>query len=318
MPGRSPAPCSIVARSDMNLARVDLVTLALFVAVARNGSISAGARQSHLAVAAASKRISDLEAAVGTPLLYRQATGVELTEAGQTCFSHAVGILEDVERMAGVLSDYASGTRGQVRIWANTSAITQFLADDLAAFLQQHPTIRVEIEEQNSNDIVSALMENRADIGIFADRTPSSTLTTLPYREDELVVVAPPDHPLTAFEAVDFVDTLAYDFVGLSRNTSLAARLLEESSRIEKPFPLRIQVRSFDAMCRMVRAGLAVGILPRIAAEPHAQAMQLKIVPLRDAWARRMLQVGVRDANALTVSSRMLVTHLCGAHSPFA
>lgn len=301
----------------MNPARFDLVTLALFVAVARHGSISAGARQSNLAVAAASKRISDLEAAVGTALLYRQATGVELTEAGQTCFRHAVGVLQDVERMAGVMSGYASGERGQVRIWANTSAITQFLADDLASFLKQHPTIRVEIEEQNSNDIVAALIENRADIGIFADRTPASTLTTLPYHEDELVVVAPAGHPLTAFDAVNYVDTLEYDFVGLSRNTSLAARLVEESSRIERPFPLRIQVRSFDAMCRMVRAGLAVGILPRIAAEPHVQAMQLCIVPLRDAWARRMLQVGVRDPNALTVSSRMLVSHLCGDASPF-
>jgi DNA-binding transcriptional LysR family regulator len=302
----------------MNLARFDLLTLSVFVAVARHGSISAGARHSNLAVAAASKRISDLEAAVGTPLLFRHATGVELTEAGQTCFRHAIVILEDVERMAGVMSDYATGARGQVRIWANTSAITQFLADDLAIFLREHPTIRVEVEEHNSNDIVSALIENRADIGIFADRTPSSTLVTLPYREDELVVVAPPGHPLTEFDAVDFADTLAYDFVGLSRNTSLAARLLEESSRIERTIPLRIQVHSFDAICRMVRAGLAVGILPRIAAEPHAQAMQLRIVPLRDAWARRMLQVGVRDAQALTVSSRLLVTHLCGPYSPFA
>jgi hypothetical protein len=96
----------------MNLARFDLVTLGLFVAVARLGSISAGARQSHLAVAAASKRISDLEAAVGAPLLYRHAAGVELTEAGQACFRHAVGILQDVERMAGALSDFAAGTRG--------------------------------------------------------------------------------------------------------------------------------------------------------------------------------------------------------------
>ena len=57
----------------MNLARIDLVTRALFVAVARQGSISAGARQSHLAVGAASKRISDLETTLGTALLYRNA-----------------------------------------------------------------------------------------------------------------------------------------------------------------------------------------------------------------------------------------------------
>ncbi|MGO4611188.1 LysR substrate-binding domain-containing protein, partial [Variovorax sp. 2RAF20] len=87
-------------------------------------------------------------------------------------YHHALTILQDVERMAGVMSDYASGVRGQVRVCANTSAITQFLPDDLAAFMRQHPTIRIELEEQNSGEIVAALVENRADVGIFADRTP--------------------------------------------------------------------------------------------------------------------------------------------------
>lgn len=177
----------------MNLARFDLVTLGLFVAVARQGSISAGARQSHLAVAAASKRISDLETAVGAPLFFRHAAGVQLTEAGQACFHHALTILQDVERMAGVMSDYASGVRGQVRVCANTSAITQFLPDDLASFMQRHPTIRIELEEQNSRDIVAALVENRADVGIFADRTPAAGLMTVEYRQDELVIITPPD-----------------------------------------------------------------------------------------------------------------------------
>jgi DNA-binding transcriptional LysR family regulator len=301
----------------MNLARFDLVTLSLFVAVARHGSISAGARQSHLAIAAASKRISDLEAAIGTALLYRHASGVELTEAGQTCFRHALGILQDVERMAGVMSDYASGVRGQVRMWANTSAITQFLPDDLATFMQLHPTIRIELEEQNSSDIVAAIVENRADVGIFADRTPALSLTTFVYREDELVVVTPHGHPLAERGAVRYADTLEYDFVSLPPATSLAARLLEESSRIDRTFRLRIQVRSFDAMCRMVMARLGVGILPRIAAEPHVKSMHLALVPLEDVWARRSLLIGMRDPNALAVSARLLVTHLCGDAVPF-
>lgn len=201
----------------MNLARFDLVTLGLFVAVARLGSISAGARQSHLAVAAASKRISDLEAAVGSPLLYRHAAGVELTEAGQACFRHAVGILQDVERMAGALSDFAAGTRGLVRVWANTSSITQFLADDLAAFMLANPAIRIALEEQDSGDIVAALRENRADLGIFAAGTPCEGLQSFDYREDDLALVTPRGHPLAGRKQARFAEAADFDFVSLPR-----------------------------------------------------------------------------------------------------
>ena len=214
----------------MNIARIDLVTLSLFVSVARQGSISAGARQSHLAVGAASKRISDLEAALDTQLLYRNAAGVRLTEAGQACLVHALRVLQEVEQMAGTLSDFAQGVRGQVRIAANTSSLTQFLPEDLAAFMEAHPAVRIDLEEQNSNDIVTAVQENRADIGIFADRTPAPGLVTTSYRRDELVLIVPQRHPLAGEARVAFADTLAYDYVGLPPATSLATRLAEKAA----------------------------------------------------------------------------------------
>jgi len=296
----------------INLSRFDLVTLALFVATARHGSISAGARQLNLAVGAASRRIADLEDAVKTPLLYRRASGVELTEPGQACLQHAMRILQDVEQMAGMMSAYSSGTKGQVRIAANTSSITQFLPEDLSGFMASHPDIRIELEEQNSSVIVAAVAENRADVGIFADRTPAAGLVTYPYRDDELVLIAPRAHPLAARRGVPFRDTLAYEYVSLPDATSLASRMLEESSRLDRPLRLRIQVRSFDAICRMVATGMGVGILPRIAAAPHAKSMGLKLVALEDAWARRSLLLGVRSPDALTAPARLLVAHLRG------
>jgi DNA-binding transcriptional LysR family regulator len=294
----------------MNLARIDLVTLALFVAVARLGSISAGARQSHLAVGAASKRISDLEAALGTGLFFRNAVGVELTDAGQACLMHASRVLHEVDQLASTLSDFAHGVRGQVRISANTSSITQFLPEDLAAFMEMHPAVRVDLEEQNSVDVVAAVNENRADIGIFADRTPCEGLTTVPYRRDELVLVVPLSHPLSTRESMAFADTLDFDYVGLPPTTSLASRLQEESARLARAIRLRIQVRSFDGICRMVVATGGIGILPRIAAEPHARSMQLKLIPLEDEWARRWLLLGVRDADTLALASRLVLAHL--------
>ncbi|CAM3402299.1 LysR substrate-binding domain-containing protein [Bordetella sputigena] len=297
----------------MNLARIDLVTLALFVSVARLGSISAGARQARLAVGAASKRISDLEAALGSPLLFRKAAGVELTDAGQACLAHATRILQEVDQMAGTLSDYAQGVRGQVRIAANTSSITQFLPDDLSRFMTEHPAVRIDLEEQNSTDIVAAVVENRADIGIFGERTPEAGLQTFPYRRDELMLVVPDSHPLAARASVAFAETLEYDYVSLPPSTSLASLLAQECARLELPMKLRIQVRSFDAICRMVVATRGIGVLPRIAAEPHARSMQLKLIPLTDDWTRRWLLLAVRDVETLTQAARMLLTQLRAA-----
>ena len=165
-----------------------------------------------------------------------------------------------------------------------------------------HPAVRIDLEEQNSSDIVTAVLENRADIGVFADRTPADGLATFPYRLDELVLIVPQRHPLAGEPQVAFADTLAYDYVGLPPATSLATRLADESGRLGRAIRLRIQVRSFDAICRMVSATRGVGILPRIAAEPHARSMPIKLIPLTDEWARRWLLLGVRDADTLTLS----------------
>lgn len=294
----------------MNPARLDLVSLALFVNVAREGSISGGARRSHLAVGAASRRISDLETALGAPLLYRLSSGVELTDAGHACLAHAQRVLYEVGQMSASLSDFAHGLRGQVRIAANTSSLTQFLPEDLALFMDEQPGVRIDLEEQNSGDVVQLVRDNRADLGIFAERTPCAGLETVPYRCDELVLVCPPGHPLDRHRSVSFMDTIGFDYVGLPPATSLAMRLQEESARLEQTLRLRIQVRSFDAICRMVATTRMIGILPRRAAAPHARSMKLRLIGLKDEWALRWLLLGVRDSDVLSPATRHLLAHL--------
>lgn len=294
----------------MNPGRLDLISLALFVAVARLGSISAGARHVHLAVGAASRRISDLEGAVGTPLLFRNASGVVPTDAGAAFLAQAQRVLQEVDRLTGVMADYACGVRGQVRVAANTSSITQFLPEDLSVFMAGHPAVRIALEEQNSDVVVEAVLDNRADLGIFADRTDARGLVTVPYREDELVLIVPQRHALAGRERVAFADALAYDCVSLPANTSLATRLREEGERLGRTIRMRIEVRSFDAICRMVVATQAVGVLPRLAAQPHALSMPIQLLALDDAWARRTLLIGVRDPEALSAPARRLWLHL--------
>lgn len=295
----------------MNLHRLDLVSLSLFNLVVRTGSISKGADLAHLAVGAASKRISDLEAAVGTELFERHSRGVTLTVAGDALHRHAQRILNDVDQLAADLSDYASGVLGVVRLWVNTSAVTQFLPRELASFVKANPGIRIELEERNSSEIVLAVLDGRADLGIFADRTPTLGLDIVNYREDRLVLVVPRGHPLARRRSVRFEEASDYDFVSLPGGTSLAGRLQAATEALGRRLKLRIQVRSFDAMCQMVAVGLGVGVLPREAIQPHLRSMNLREIELEDAWTHRKLVIGLRDANAVPRHVRTLIDHLC-------
>ena len=302
----------------MNLHRLDLVSLSLFSLVVRTGSISRGAELAHLAVGAASKRISDLEDSVGAELFERHSRGVTLTLAGQALQRHAQRILADVDQLAADLSDHASGIVGVVRLVANTSAVTQFLPADLARFVAAHAGIRIEMEELDSREVVLAVVDGRADLGIFAERTHSFGLQTLPYRRDRLVLVVPAAHalaqrgdgtPLTLAELTE------HDFVSLPAETSLAQRLAAETANLGRRLRVRIHVRSFDAMCQMVAAGLGIAVLPDAAVQPHLRSMGLARLEIAGAWVERELLLGVRDLAALPRPVRSLLDHLVAPSS---
>jgi DNA-binding transcriptional LysR family regulator len=306
------APHTSVWAPNMNVHRLELVSLSLFSLVARSGSISKGAALAHLAVGAASKRITDLEAAVGVALFERHSRGITLTAAGHALLQHAQRILKDVDVLSADLSDYAAGVVGVVRLSANTSAITQFLPTEIAAFAQANPHIRIELEEQNSDQVAMAVVDGRADFGILAGGTPVLGLQTMPYRRDRLVLVVPQRHPLAKRRTLALGDAIDYDFVSLSQSTSLAGLLDAAATSLGKRLKVRIRVRSFDAMCMMVAANLGIAVLPAAAVRPHLPAMGLREIAMSDDWAHRELLICARDLNALPKPARLFVNHLSG------
>ena len=296
--------------SSINPARLDFVTLRLFCAVVQAGSITAGAAQCGLALSAASRRLSDFEAAAGTDLLIRGARGVKLTAAGHVAWQHATRLFHGFQLFSAEVGEYARGIRGHVRLWANMSALTEFLPAMLAGFVQRYPDIRVEVEEQLSQDIVQALRQGVADLGVFAEGTPADGLVVERYQSDRLVLVCPKDHPLAACSVIRFADCLAYDFVGLNRGSSLLALTSTAAANAGRPLHLRVQVRSFDAMCQMIAAGLGVGVLPLDACHVMLPARGLAAVTLSDPWAHRWLVLGHPDEDRLSQAACLLLRHV--------
>ena len=290
--------------------RFDLTDLRLFCDVADAGSITAGAEKSALALAAASTRSRGMEDALGAPLLIRSRQGVTLTEAGRTLLKHARTMLAQSARLREDLSAFAGGMSGEVRLLANTNALTEFLPEALSAFLADHPQISVDLEERLSDEIVGLVAEGAADVGIVAGTVDVGALTTYPFRSDRFVVVTAKDHPLAERPAVSFAEVLDYDLVGLERSSSLQRFLVGKAAREGKPLRLRVQLRSFDAVCRLVECGVGVGVVPATTAARAAKTMALAITDLADDWAIRDLTIVVRAAGELRAYAKALVESL--------
>lgn len=292
--------------------RLDLTTLLLFVAVCERGSIGKAAETEFMAPSAVSKRLSDLETTVGTPLLIRHARGVTPTPAGQSLLHHARTVLFSLDKMQGELSEYADGVRGHVRVHANISATVQFLPEDLGGFIRAHDAIKIDLEEHLSTEVLRAVQEGAADLGIchVGDDAQTQQLQSLPYRQDQLVLIVPARHPLATRADMPFADSLDWDHVGLHANSSIYRAMHSAAMASGRNIRLRIRVTGLDAMCRMIHNGLGVGLMPRRAFELMRGVGDLQVVALTDHWATRRIDLVARDFSSLPVSARLLVDHL--------
>jgi DNA-binding transcriptional LysR family regulator len=219
-------------------------------------------------------------------------------------------LFQGLERFNSELSDYSEGIRGHVRLWANMSSLTEYLPKILHEFLSEHADIVVELEEQLSGDIARALIDGIADIGVLAAETPMDGLTVRPFQTNELVLLCHATHPLAKRKTVDFKTCLAYDFVGLNRGSSLLELTSRAAEKEGQHMHMRVQVRSFDAMCHMIAAGLGVGVLPLGACVSQVQALKLKTVPIKDVWAQRQLVVAFNPLRELSPSAQLLMQQL--------
>lgn len=298
--------------------RFDLTDLLVFRNIAEAGSITRGAERSNLALAAASTRIRHMEETLVAPLFIRSRQGVSLTPAGLTLLQHARTMLEQAERLQEEMGRYTDGLAGQIRLLSNTNALTEFLPEALSAFLAANPQVSIDIEEKLSGEIVGLIADGSAEIGIVAGTVDRGDLETFPFRRDRFVLVVNQEHPLASPASskervcapVLFANVLDYEFVGLDRSSALQRFLAAKAARAGRTLRLRVQLRSFDSVCRLVECGVGVGIVPETTAHRARRTMNLSLIPLDDPWAERELFLCVRSYARLTQLSRQLVNHL--------
>ncbi|HXP97599.1 MAG TPA: LysR family transcriptional regulator [Telmatospirillum sp.] len=293
--------------------RFDLTDLRLFLLVLETGSITHGAARANMALPSASARLRGMEDVLGLPLLKRGRRGVEPTPAGDTLAHHARLVLKQIEMMQGELRDHVEGLRGQVRLLANTAAMTEFLPATLASYLAQHPNVDIDLKERLSREIVKTVADGFAEIGIISDAVDPGALQLLPFAVDRLVLVVPRGSPLAGLRRLAFQDAVRHAFVGLSAGSPLQDYLEEQAIRAGHPLSFRVRMRTFEGLCRMVAENVGLGIIPETAARKCRRSMAIRSIRLSDAWATRHLTLCVRDIDDLPQHARALTHHLSAA-----
>ncbi len=299
---------------------LDLVTLRVFKAAVEERSLARAAERERLALSALSRRIAEMEARLGTPLLRRHDRGVEPTAAGEVLLRHLGPLFDLLDRAFADVEAFAAGARGHVRLHANISAIAGHLPEALAGFLAAHPGIEVSLEERFTADILHAVRTGAADLGLGSGTvlSPLPEVRVIPWREDRLVALLPARHPLASAPGpLRFAEVAAEPFVGLSSASALQQLYRREAEALGMTLRERVGVGSFDGVRRMVEAGLGVAILPDTAADARALGGTLVARPLAEPWARRPLTLCVRaDAEAMPAAARLLAAHLLGRPFP--
>lgn len=294
----------------INLNRFDLVTLRLYVAVVDAGSLTAGADRFGISLPAASKRIAELEQHCGIALLQRSQRGVTATVDGQTLHRHAIEVIARLEELAQAVDDCQSGATGHLRLCANPSAFGGFLPGVLAQYAQRYPKVIIDLEDALSEDGIRAVQKGNAELAVIGDNVPCEGLETMVCNVDKLVLLVPEGHPLDRKGGVPLQKVFDQDFVTLARSASLTRKVMAAAESVGRAPRIRVQVRSFDSMCRMVASGIGIAILPRAAATLYAQALKLAMRDIEGVDTERILLVAMRRRSELSPAAAALVDML--------
>ncbi len=212
------------------LKKLDLTSLRLFVAVCQEQNIARAAEREFIASSAVSRRIAEIEVLIGLPVIQRQSRGITVTPVGETVLRYALAIIGNIEQLSAELSRCSSGAKGRVRVVANLSSIVQFLPEDVAAFGRVFPEVSIELEEENSADVLRIVAEHAADFGICNPVAGSEAFEQMPYRQDRLAVLVPGAHRLADASRAAFDDLLGDSFVGLRSESALTQLLVQQAA----------------------------------------------------------------------------------------
>lgn len=273
------------------LPRYDLTDLRVAVAVIEERSVTRGAERCYLAPSSVSERIMRLEQALGVALLDRLSRGVKETPPGSIVADYGRRCFALLEQMHADLAPFSTSVRGSITIFANNTSLTATLPSALERLFEERPHISVSLREAMSAEVLMAVVQRRADIGICAGAFQHPDVTFTPYVEDELVILAPPQHRLAKAPSLRFADCVEENFASLHSGSTIHTFLMARAAETGQPLSIRVQVADYSMVQKLVASGAGIAVLPRSVLLKDEPA---RAITLDESWSRRGSQICVR------------------------
>lgn len=276
--------------------QMKLSQLRILVAVAECSSFSEAALQLEMSQSAVSHAIAMLEADLGVVLFSRGRHGAYPTPVGERIVSHARQIMQLQEEIIKDANLARSLQGGQVRISAFRSVSTHILPEIIAQFRCRFPEITVDIAEHVDDlSIEEDLRKGRADIG-FIERPLGDEFETWELMRDEFIALFPPSFELIGSK-LSWQQLSTYPLIMTTDSDKLDALIYTHCAAFDTTLHVAYQLRSDSTIVSMVARGLGATIIPRLAAEPIPEEVQIYSLPVP---LFRIIKVAVL-ANALLV-----------------
>ncbi len=278
---------------------MDFDQLETFLEVARHASFSRAAEKRFRTQPAISSQIRSLEEEVGARLFDRSGGKVSLTGAGKAFQKYAEEALESKRAIIAAMAEMERVPRGELVVGANEGTCLHILPEVFAEFKKQYPSVSVSISRAERAKILESVIDNSVDFGVVSMPVSDNRMTVVQIHRDELVVIAPPQHPVAKLKQVMIAEVANYPLLlpKLGRTRDALENLFHE--RRLKP-AISMELDSSELLKRFVAADVGVGFIARSNVLADVKAKTLAAVPLADAHIRRDLALVFRKDKALS------------------
>jgi DNA-binding transcriptional LysR family regulator len=260
---------------------MDLLLLRSFLAVAEHGAVTDAAAALGISQSALSRRVAQLETALGAPLLERVGRGVALTAIGRLTLDEGKLLVQRYDRLKSRVQEHLQLDAGVVRIGGGATAVGFLLPRAIAAFRKQHPGVVFQVREAGSRDIEAAVVGETLELGIVTLPTRTRDVDEKVLIKDRIVLVASRDHPLSQKAGVNAESLNGQNLVGFEAGT--AVRWLIDAALREAQVEVNVvmELRSVAAILQMVETTGSLAFVSELAVTSVKPRSSLSVVPVR-------------------------------------
>lgn len=279
----------------------------IFADLVESQSFSKAARLNGITQSAVSQQLRAMERHFNVLVIDRSQKGFRLTREGQRLYQAAKDILHQYEKLHSELQEMNKIISGTIRLATIYSIGLHELPPFIKRFLQDYPAVNVRVEYRRSNLVYEDILHNAVDLGLVAFPTKTRQIETIPFREDELVLICPPEHPLAAMRSIGIDELAGHRFIGFDPDipTRKAVDAILRQHKIE-PDPV-MEFDNIETVKRAVEIDAGVAVVPRITVSQEVGQGTLVAVTLNGISAKRPLAILHRKGRALTPAIKKFI-----------